>query len=208
MVEPSHFVEPGAGPVPQTRSGSGRRLGLLALGAAGAAALVAAIVVLPGEWRVFQQRNTELKLARETAGLRLDESPEAQGTADYLRTALAASMDLKSTVGAVYADPVEQSLSVIFIGGTATLREPESDLDRLFQLVTDKADAVAGVRTVPPGPLGGVMKCGASSGPDEPMAVCGWADNGSLAVAMFPNRAIDESAVLLRAMRADLERRP
>lgn len=208
MVEPSYLVEPGAGTVPQARSGPGRRLGLLALGAAGAAALVAAVAVLPGEWRVFQQRNTELKLAQETAGLRLDESPEAQSTAEYLRTALAASMDLKSTVGAVYADPVERSLSVVFIGGTATLRSPETDLDRLFQLVTDKADNVAGVRPVPPGPLGGVMKCGASAGAEDPMAVCGWADHGSVAIAMFPNRPIDESAVLLRAMRTDLEHRP
>ncbi|HET8658510.1 MAG TPA: hypothetical protein VFM55_05885 [Micromonosporaceae bacterium] len=207
MFEPSHLAEPGTGPVQQPRSGPGKRLGLLALGAAGAAALVAAVVVLPGEWRVFQQRNTELKLAQETAGLRLDESPEAQSTADYLRTALAASMELKSTVGAVYADPVERSLSVVFIGGTATLRSPETDLDRLFRLVTDKADAVSGVRTVPPGPLGGVMKCGASTGAEDPMAVCGWADNGSVAIAMFPNRQIDESATLLRTMRADLEQR-
>jgi hypothetical protein len=39
------------------------------------------------------------------------------------------------------------------------------------------------------------------------MTVCGWADHGSLAVAMFPGRGIDESAGLLRKMRDAMQRR-
>lgn len=178
------------------------------LGAAAVAALAAAAVIGPDEWRVFQQRNTRLVPPQETAGLRLDNSPEAQSTADYLRTALAAGMDLRSTVSAVYADPANPSRSIIFVGGTATLRTPEADLDRLFELVTDETSRVAGARVVPAGPLGGVMKCGTSAGGGGELSVCGWADNGSVAVAMFPGRTVDDSAELLRTMRGDIEKRP
>ena len=43
--------------------------------------------------------------------------------------------------------------------------------------------------TVPAGRYGGVMKCGKTSGDGGDFAVCGWADHGSVAMAMFANRA-------------------
>jgi hypothetical protein len=39
------------------------------------------------------------------------------------------------------------------------------------------------------------------------MAVCGWADHGSIALMMFPGRAVDESGNLLRAIREEIQTR-
>ena len=51
------------------------------------------------------------------------------------------------------------------------------------------------------GELGGVMKCGTSVSQDGDITVCGWADHGSVALAMFPGRTVDESAGLFRQIR-------
>jgi len=37
--------------------------------------------------------------------------------------------------------------------------------------------------------------------------VCGWADHGSLAIVLFPRRAVDESADLLLQMRGAMQHR-
>jgi hypothetical protein len=49
------------------------------------------------------------------------------------------------------------------------------------------------------------MKCGTTKTDGSSMAVCGWADHGSLGIAMFPNRPVDESADLLRTMRSSMQ---
>ena len=51
------------------------------------------------------------------------------------------------------------------------------------------------------------MRCGAAEGSDTVMSICGWADHGSIALAMFPGRTADESAALLRDLRTTLEHR-
>ena len=52
------------------------------------------------------------------------------------------------------------------------------------------------------------MKCGTTPGDNgTTIAVCGWADSGSLAVALFPGRTVDQAADLLRKMRAGIEHR-
>lgn len=51
------------------------------------------------------------------------------------------------------------------------------------------------------------MKCGTSSSPEGDLAVCGWADHGSVAMAMFPGRTADDSAALLRDIRGTVQTR-
>ena len=131
----------------------------------------------------------------------------AQDTADYLRTALATSVTLEKTIGAVYADSSGEPTSVLFFGGTGTLVTPTEALDTVFALIADEAGGVDDLHNVPAGPLGGTMKCGTTTTDGNEMAVCGWADHGSLAMAMFPKRPVDESAELLRAMREAMQNR-
>src|SRR5699024_6185714 len=121
--------------------------------------------------------------------LTLDQSEDAKSTADYLQTALAAEVDLDRTAAAVYQEPGDKN--VLFFGGTTLLWTPEDDLDTAFDLISDNQGSGVGIREVAAGEL----------------PVCGWADHGSLALAMFPNRTVDEAAPLFQQIRAAVESR-
>ena len=190
----------------QERRARRRGLLLVTAGLTLAASAALAAVYGPTLWRIVQQRDATLTLPAEAAGLRLDDSDRARSTADYLRTTLSAGLSLDRTVAGVYADPAGPARSVILVGGTATLRDPERELEAAFRLLTDGGD-VDTPHPVPAGELGGVMKCGTSRDADVAMAVCGWADHGTVVIAMFPGRPVDESADLLRGLRADIQQR-
>ncbi|GIJ25770.1 hypothetical protein Vqi01_09320 [Micromonospora qiuiae] len=158
-------------------------------------------------WRITQQKDARIATPDQVAGLNRDTSERATGTADYLRSGLAADIELDSSFGAVYQDPADARRSVLIFGGTTLLWQPERDLDSLFRLMADEAGAVTGLRNVTPGRLGGVMKCGSTSGEGGDFAVCGWADHGSVVLAMFPFRPVDEAAGLLREIRESVQTR-
>lgn len=174
---------------------------LLAVGLAGAAALGTAA------WRINQQQDTTLQTPGQIDALRRDDSERAASTAEYLRSALSAEVGLRETVGAVYADPADAARSVLLFGGTALLWRPERELDKAIQLVGDDTGAVTDVGEVPAGELGGVMKCGTTTSTDGAIAVCGWADHGSLAVALFPGRTPADSASTMRKIRTAVQQR-
>jgi hypothetical protein len=161
--------------------------------------LAGAAVLGWAAWQITSQKDATMTTPAEVAGLRLDESQSGQDTADYLQTALVAEVDLNKAVGAVYTDGANRS--VLFIGGTALIWSPGDELKTAFGLVSDDQGSVVNVHDVPAGKLGGTMRCGTTQTPDGVMPVCGWADHGSLALAMFPKRSEAESATLLRQIR-------
>lgn len=187
---------------PTRRSGRLRTILLTGL----LVALVAGVVVAGAAgWGVWSQKDATLVAPAQVAGLRLDDSEDGRANADYLRTALAADIDLDHTVGAVYADSADRP--VLFFGGTALIWSPDTDLDAAFDLVSDGQGAVTGVHDVPAGRLGGTMRCGTTKTDDGDMPVCGWADHGSLALAMFPKRTDAEAAALMPEIRTAAQTR-
>jgi hypothetical protein len=157
-------------------------------------------------WRVISQKDASLNTPDQVAGLIRDDSDQARLTAEYLRDAVAAHVQLDQNLGVVYADPRNAARSVLLFGGTALLWQPEKELDSLLTLAGGEK-AFDDVRDVPAGELGGVMKCGVSRDSAGDMAVCGWADHGSIVVGIFPNRGIKESAALLRDIRTVVQTR-
>jgi hypothetical protein len=170
-------------------------------------ALILAAIFGPLAWQLWTEKDVRIATPQRVAGLVLDDSQGAHDTVDYMRTAVETGVSLQHTVGAVYADEAGEPRSVLFVGGTGVLVEPSAALDKTFSLITDDAGGVESVQEVPAGPLGGVMKCGTTKTDGNPMAVCGWADHGSLGIAMFPNRPTDQSAELLRSMRKAMQNR-
>ncbi|MFC4072419.1 hypothetical protein [Actinoplanes subglobosus] len=156
-------------------------------------------------YQVNEQRQTTLSTPSKIGELTLDDSEQATSTADYLQSALAAEIALDKAVGAVYTSSDDRS--VLFFGGTTLLWSPEKDLDTSFDLVADDQGAVSGLREVEAGDFGGVMKCGVSRSDDGDMTVCGWADHGSIALALFPSRTETEAAPLMRELRAAVQTR-
>jgi hypothetical protein len=197
---------------PESRVSEARKPGLLrprnlVIAGITAAAVISAAVFGPMAWEVWSEKDVKISTPTRVAGLALDDSQGAHDTIDYLRTAVETGVSLEKTTGAVYADDAGQSRSVLFVGGTGVLVTPEQALSKTFGLITDDAGGVESVHDVPAGPLGGVMRCGTTKTEGTPMAVCGWADHGSLGIAMFPNRPVDQSAELLRTMRKAMQNR-
>ncbi|GLW35483.1 hypothetical protein [Actinoplanes regularis] len=156
-------------------------------------------------WQINSQRNVVLNPPARVGDLTLDTSENAHETADYLQTALSAEVDLDKTVGAVYTGGAEKD--VLFFGGTTVLWSPEKDLETSFELISDEQGAVTGLHDVDAGSLGGTMKCGTTKTESGDLSVCGWADHGSLALAMFPNRPESEAAPLMRQLREAIQTR-
>jgi hypothetical protein len=172
---------------------------LLAVGLAGAAAIGYA------GWQIASQKDATLTVPAQVSGLSVDNSAEGRSTADYLQTALSAEVALDEAVGAVYSDG--SGKDVLFLGGTTLIWTPGSDLETAFGLVSDDQGAVTGLHDVPAGPLGGTMKCGTTKSDGADMPVCGWADHGSLALAMFPGRTQDDASKLIKEIRAAAQTR-
>ncbi|HEU5107229.1 MAG TPA: hypothetical protein VFT95_01500 [Micromonosporaceae bacterium] len=195
---------PAASPAPAPATHTPRRSPVrrVVLGSLLVAGLAGAAVVGVAGWRVLQQKDATLRPAASVGSLTLDQSQGAEATAENLSTALAAGIDLDETVAVVYADPASEERSVFLFGGTALVLTPERHLDDALQLLGEQNGSAAGMREVPPGELGGVMKCGRIQVPDVAMAACGWADHGSVAVAMFPGREVAEAAELMRELRS------
>ncbi|RKN42614.1 hypothetical protein [Micromonospora endolithica] len=175
--------------------------------AAAMVGIVGAGVIGVAGWRMAQQKDTEITQPDRVAGLTRDDSERARSTADYLRSGFAADIDLDRSFGAVYRDPSDERRSVLVFGGTTLLWQPERDLDSLFTLMADETGAVTGLRKMPEGRLDGVLKCGTTSGEGGDFAVCGWADHGSVVMAMFPGRSVDDAGGLLRTMREQMQSR-
>jgi hypothetical protein len=188
-------VESDEAPTPAGRSRT-RKIVLGSLLAVAAAGIVAVGVA---GWQIGTQKDATLVAPPTVAGLRLDQSDDGKATADYLQTALNAEVDLDHGVGAVYTSG--DGRDVLFFGGTTLIWTPESDLDTAFGLIDDAQGAVTNLHDVPAGQLGGTMKCGSTKTDDGDMAVCGWADHGSLALAMFPDRTEADAANLMRQIR-------
>jgi hypothetical protein len=169
--------------------------------------LTLAIIFGPIAWDVWHEKDVRIATPPKIAGLTLDDSQGAHDTIDYLRTAIETGVSLKKTTGAVYADEAGESRSVLFVGGIGVLVSPDEALTKTFALITDDSGGVEGVHEVAAGALGGTMKCGSTRTDGGSMAVCGWADHGSLGIAMFPNRPVDQSAELLRSIRKAVQNR-
>jgi hypothetical protein len=170
-----------------------------------AVALVGLVLIAVAGWRVVSQKDATLAAPSQIGSLRLDQSADGRTTADYLQTALSAAVDLDQAVGAVYRDAGGRD--VLFAGGTALIWRPADALDAAFGLVADDQGAVTGVHPVAAGSFGGTMECGTTQTGDGAMPVCGWADHGSVALAMFPQRSEAEAARILRTIRDSAQSR-
>jgi hypothetical protein len=184
-----------------------RRLLFAVLGVFLLVLIIIGVIYGPTFWQVFQQRDTTLTTPKQIGSLHLEESEGARDTAEYVRAAAASAVDFETSFGAVYTDQAGESRSVIIVGGTATLWAPDPSLTKMFELIIDESGQVTDLRDVDAGSLGGLMRCGKTATPDGDMSVCGWADHGSIAVALFPNRTMDDASKLMREMRTAIESR-
>lgn len=175
-------------------------------------------VAIPIGLHLAHRSVPQLQLPDALAGLTRDTSSDAADTADYLRSAVAAGLDLDRSVGAVYTDgstgTAAAAHSVIFIGGSTTAHVSDATLlGKAVGLLNDSTDGIADLTTEDAGTLGGLLRCGlttdtstpAPATADSEMAVCAFADGGSIGIGLFPNRTVPLAADLMRTMRTAIQ---
>jgi hypothetical protein len=207
---PGDSASPGpeAPDVPDSASGERRwTRRRIVLGSLLVAGLAGVVVLAAAGIPILREKDASLATPEQAAGLVRDDTAAAVEAAEDLRTALAARVELDATAGAVYNDPADPNRSVLFYGGTNLLFSPEKELEGLFEMLGDQRASVKGAREVPAGDLGGTMKCGSIAAAEGNMAVCGWADHGSVAAALFLGRSVEESAPLMRQLREQVQTR-
>jgi len=167
----------------------------------GVVVVILGVLYGPTALRVLSQKDATLTMPATVGGFKRDDSDAAKATANDLVTALRASIDLDGSAGAVYTGTDK---TIMLFGGTTLLWNPEQELDTVLTLMEDNDEqGIRDLKSVDPGPLGGVMKCGLTDAQSSSaMAVCGWADHGSIALALFPASTPDEAASLMRELRA------
>lgn len=193
------------GPAPAPRKRPSRAVILVAGGVA--AALLAAIVV--GGLVLFRphlssHHPASLSTPPQVAGLERSDDPTLEDAAVQLSAMITSCADLDTAVAAFYTDPRAEEQLIVVVGGTAPLRRPADELGAAFRCANEGGLPSSQRAPVDPGPMGGSAMCGEGSTEGILVSVCGWADYGSLVLAVFFNRSVEDSAALLRDIRAEV----
>jgi hypothetical protein len=101
------------------------------------------------------------------------------GATRSLRDSLSRAPGATDSIGALYGDPAERNI-VIVAAVAAPIPDPERELSATLLGAGTTGMKLTGVITVSPGPLGGRAQCGNSSVAGVRVAMCAWADDGSV----------------------------
>ncbi|MEU7469848.1 hypothetical protein AB0A94_15130 [Streptomyces sp. NPDC044984] len=110
-----------------------------------------------------------------------------------------------------YGDPGGQGAPVLFEGVDQVPEDTNERREHLFRGMLEYVqwDPELGqpeARPVEPGPLGGSVECLLASLSEDGNVICGWADEGTAAVALFEDSTLADAGRLFVEMRGDLER--
>lgn len=130
-----------------------------------------------------------------------------QSLSDELLTGMKSDVpEATGHVGAFYGDPQNDDM-VMIAAISGLIKDPAEELDRLVD-GAGSAGAIQNIKSVDAGPLGGVAKCGETSESGIDMAVCFWADHGSLGVVFIYFTKADEAAhAEFLKIRSEVEKR-
>lgn len=109
-----------------------------------------------------------------------------------------------------YGDPGGRGAPVLFEGVDHVPEDTGKRREHLFRGMIEyiRWDPELGqpeAQPVEPGPLGGSVECLLASLSEEGHVICGWADEGTAAVALFEDSTPAEAGKLFVEMRGDLE---
>ena len=136
-----------------------------------------------------------------------DKLTDAQFTAvtDQLKQGLSTVPGATSTVGALYGDPADQDI-VIVAAAEAPITNPQRELDSTFYGAGVGGLKIDNIQTAPTGALGGAAKCGRSETSNIPMAICTWADKGSVGMFIWYYKSVSKAKAEFPKLRAQVEK--
>lgn len=133
---------------------------------------------------------------------KLDSQEFAAMTADMEKD-LAAYPGAESSFGAFYGSPDDESM-VAALATKALIANPQQELDASFKEFGKDAP-ISGLTNADTGTLGGVAQCGTSSVSGIDVAVCGWADQGSVGMIMWFFKKAPDIQAEFPKLRAEIE---
>ncbi|MEU1759522.1 hypothetical protein ACFYPF_04340 [Micromonospora sp. NPDC005223] len=205
--QPQYGGQLGA-PVPPKKSGVGKIL-LIVL------AVVLVLCVGGGVAAYFATKDTvdEVVTATKTrvvepqtlGGRPKVTDPQLQNAAAQMKADLSKDVpDATSTVGAFYGDPAKKDL-VMIVAVSGVMADPKKELNDAVTAVTPEL-GTKDFKTVDAGPLGGDAKCSDGKASDVPVAVCVWADRGSLGMVVVYFKSATELQSQFVALRGEIEK--
>lgn len=167
-------------------------------------AAVASATPLPGESTAPAVKITVVAPAK-LAGRAPVTDPELKTLAETMKSGFQAAVPAASNaVAGFYGDPAKQDLVMMF-AASARMGDPEKELDDAFKGMGTSGLTATGITEVPAGPLGGTAKCGTASAEGVPMAICAWADSGSLGMVVWYFKTVNQVKAELITVRGQIE---
>jgi hypothetical protein len=131
--------------------------------------------------------------------------PQFAGVAEELKSGLADVPNAGNTVGALYGTVAKQDI-VVIAGAEAPVADPAKELDGTFLGAGLGGLKVTGITSVDGGSLGGVAKCGNAKTGTVSLAMCGWADDGSVGWVIWYFKSASQVKSEFPKLRAQIEK--
>lgn len=136
-------------------------------------------------------------------GLTRTNDTAAKKAATDLQKALTSDHLDESGFTVTYQDAGNKQLRVLVAGATRFITDPTRDLEASVRKLPP-ALQVGAVRDVDPGVFGGEQRCATARYDSRSAAVCGWADHGVIALAVFPGKSVEQAASLTQNIRGSI----
>ncbi|MFI7280897.1 hypothetical protein ACIBOV_11580 [Micromonospora chersina] len=154
---------------------------------------------------VVTATKTRLSEPATLAGRPKVTEPQLQQAATQMKSEIAKDVpNATSTVGAFYGEPEKKDL-VMIAGASGVIADPKKEMADAITAITPELGAKE-FKTVNAGPLGGDAKCGDGKTEDIPVAVCIWADKGSLGMVVVYFKSAAEIQSEFVTMRGEIEK--
>jgi hypothetical protein len=126
------------------------------------------------------------------------------GVAEELESSLKAVPGATDSVGALYGTVDKQDI-VIVAAAEAPIDDPGKELDQTFLGAGVGGLKISNITSASTGTLGGSAKCGSAETSDINMAICSWADDGSLGMVIWYFKSVTKAKAEFPKLRAQIE---
>jgi hypothetical protein len=189
----------------ERRSRKGLKITLAVVGVVVVLAVVAGFIFAKP---ILDEYPAKVTAGPSIAGFDQSTNAELVSLSQQMNTEFKAGSELDSTAVGVYHKSGDEEQQVIMVvAGSALLLRPETELQSAFTSMSSGGLTVTSTHKVDAGGLGGYAQCGTSITGGVKLAVCGWADHGSLGMIMFFDRGVTEAEKLLLDFRKEIESR-
>jgi hypothetical protein len=130
---------------------------------------------------------------------------ELKSYVDLLKTMMSSYPSASKSVSGMYGRIGTRNV-VVMAAAEADVVLPETTVDALLAS-GGSSTKVTGITSVPAGSLGGSAKCGNSSSAGEKLAICVWADQGSLGLVVWYFKSSSAIKSEFPKVRAEIEKK-